>query len=276
MKLNYEPVYPKNYRDVKGKKVLLYSGGVDSECIRRLWRPDVLLYVDMKTRYSEEELSRIENNEFEGEVTVVKLPLTDWEDRRTHYIPSRNLILLTVAAEFGETLCLGATKDDIANDKTMEFLNVADQVLNLTHTEQTNSNGREIYVEKDFKQMSKVELLQACARSQPGALLELWENTFSCYTPNEYAPGKDRSCWHCKPCMRKALAFMAAGFELPHEAIWGVGVYMAHEGIRSKVNSGIYHKPEEAKLIKQFLVKYKEELKDLRTDEEMVRDFLAD
>lgn len=276
MKLNYEPVYPKEGRDLKWKKVLLYSGGVDSECIRRLWSPDVLLYVDMKTRYSAEELSRIENNGIEGEVTVVNLPLTDWEDWRTKYIPSRNLILLTVAAEFGEELCLGATKDDIANDKTMEFLDVAEQVLNLTHTEQTNSPGRKIYVKKDFKQMSKVDLLQACERLQPGALLELWENTFSCYTPNEYAPGKDRSCWKCKPCMRKALAFMAAGFELPHEAIWGIGLYMAREGIRNRVKLGIYHKPEEAELIKQFQIKYKEELKDVPTDEEMYRAFMAD
>jgi 7-cyano-7-deazaguanine synthase in queuosine biosynthesis len=276
MKLNYEPVWPEKYREVKGKRVLLYSGGVDSECIRRLWRPDVLLYVDMQTEYSETELSRIKNNEIKGEVTVVKLPLTDWEDSYTKYIPSRNLMLLTVAAEFGETLCLGATKDDIANDKTMEFLNVAEQVLNLTHTQQTNSSGRKIYVEKDFKQMSKVELLQACAHSRPEVLLELWENTFSCYTPNDRVLIRDHSCWGCKPCMRKALAFMAAGFELPPEAIHGIGVYIAYKGIRCDVEAGRYHKPEEAELIKQFQLKYKEELKDLPTDGEIGRMFLAD
>ena len=32
-------------------RVLLYSGGTDSWLIKELWHPDVLLYVDMKTRY---------------------------------------------------------------------------------------------------------------------------------------------------------------------------------------------------------------------------------
>ena len=38
--------------DTYNKKVLLYSGGMDSWLIDKLWKPDIRLYVDMNTRYS--------------------------------------------------------------------------------------------------------------------------------------------------------------------------------------------------------------------------------
>ena len=41
------------------KKVLLFSGGLDSRLQEWLIKPDVLLYVDMKTSYSDAELREI-------------------------------------------------------------------------------------------------------------------------------------------------------------------------------------------------------------------------
>ena len=67
------------------KKVLLYSGGMDSWLISRLWKPDVKLYIDMNTRYSKEEIKRLPKD-----VVIEKLDLSKWE-RNDKIIPLRNL-----------------------------------------------------------------------------------------------------------------------------------------------------------------------------------------
>ena len=41
----------------KETKVLLFSGGSDSVLISYLYKPDFLVYVNMHTRYSEEEIN---------------------------------------------------------------------------------------------------------------------------------------------------------------------------------------------------------------------------
>lgn len=38
------------------KKVLLYSGGMDSYLISKLWKPDVKLYVDLNSKYAKQEI----------------------------------------------------------------------------------------------------------------------------------------------------------------------------------------------------------------------------
>ena len=45
-------------------KILLFSGGSDSVLINYLWKPDYLVYVNMHTRYSEEEINKIKNSSF--------------------------------------------------------------------------------------------------------------------------------------------------------------------------------------------------------------------
>ena len=44
---------------MENKKVMLYSGGMDSWLISRIWKPDVKLYVDMNTKYSKQEIARL-------------------------------------------------------------------------------------------------------------------------------------------------------------------------------------------------------------------------
>ena len=41
------------------KKVLLYSGGLDSWLISQIWKPDMRLYVNMHTEYSQQEIDRL-------------------------------------------------------------------------------------------------------------------------------------------------------------------------------------------------------------------------
>lgn len=51
-------------------KVLLYSGGMDSWLIKRLWKPDECVYVDMHTEYSEDEKKRLD-----ADIRVIDFPL---------------------------------------------------------------------------------------------------------------------------------------------------------------------------------------------------------
>ena len=85
------------------KKVLLYSGGMDSWLIDKIWKPDVKLYVDMGTKYSQEEIKRLP-----ADVVVEKLDLSKWE-REDKIIPLRNMYLIGIATNYGNEICLGAT-----------------------------------------------------------------------------------------------------------------------------------------------------------------------
>ena len=75
-------------------KILLYSGGLDSWLISRLWRPDIKLYVDMKTKYSSKEISNLYKNE--DQFNLIDFTLGQWE-RDDAIIPLRNLYLIMVA-----------------------------------------------------------------------------------------------------------------------------------------------------------------------------------
>ena len=55
------------------KKVLLYSGGMDSWLIDKLWKPDIRMYVDMHTKYSYKEIAKIKK--FGLDVKIVDFPL---------------------------------------------------------------------------------------------------------------------------------------------------------------------------------------------------------
>lgn len=182
------------------KKVMLYSGGTDSWLIKEIWKPDVLLYVDMKTQYSAQELKRIEARG--EEVKVVEFPLGQWEDKDTAFIPMRNMYLLMVASNYGDEICLGATKEDAggSSDKDLDFLYEAERMLNRLWGKQSLYAGREIYIENTFARMTKQELLQQYL-AEGGNLKRFKEETFSCYHPVA-----DKECCHCKACFRKFSA----------------------------------------------------------------------
>ena len=56
----------------KETKVLLFSGGSDSVLISYLYKPDFLVYVNMHTRYSEEEINSRNRRlgRFGGDTTI--------------------------------------------------------------------------------------------------------------------------------------------------------------------------------------------------------------
>lgn len=220
------------------KKVLLYSGGMDSWLMSKLWKPDIKLYVDMKTRYSENELARVRK---EPGVQVVEFPLGQWE-REDAIIPLRNLYLAMVACNVTGSedveILIGATAGDRVLDKSPEFVNKATDLLSYLYTPQHwIPEGKKVRVCIDYKQYTKTDLLKMF-KEQGGDLEEAFTRSFSCYDPVD-----GHECWHCKPCFRKFTAFSEAGYEFSDDVARTVCSYIKTD-ILPDIEAGTYGRGE--------------------------------
>lgn len=239
------------------KKVLLYSGGMDSWLMSKLWKPDIKLYVDMKTRYSENELARIRK---EPDVQVVEFPLGQWE-REDAIIPLRNLYLAMVACNVTGSedveILIGATAGDRVLDKSPAFVAKATDLLSYLYTPQHwIPEGKKVKVCIDYKQYTKTDLLKMF-KKQGGDLEEAFTRSFSCYNPVD-----GHECWHCKPCFRKFTAFSEAGYEFSDDVARTVCSYIKTD-ILPDIEAGTYGRGEkEEHDIVDVYNKYKHLLKE--------------
>jgi len=127
-------------------KVLLYSGGVDSWLINKLWKPDIKLYININGAYNKEEIKHLP-----PDVIIIDFPLGIFEDKNTKYVPLRNLYFLMLASNYGDHICLGATSGDYgAIDKRPEFLDLAESIINYCLQKQSVSDGKKNYYRKKF------------------------------------------------------------------------------------------------------------------------------
>lgn len=192
------------------KKVLLYSGGMDSWLINKLWKPDYKFYINMHTEYSEEEINRLPND-----VKVIDFPLLNKYVLPNSIIPLRNLYLYLIASNetgFEDVeICIGALNGDRINDKSQEFADKLDDLLKFLYQPQQSQPGRKIKISMPFKNNSKRELCEKYV-AQGGKLRDIYEQSFTCYHPIE---GKE--CLSCKACFRKAIPFIVAGMEFTKE-----------------------------------------------------------
>lgn len=229
------------------KKILLYSGGMDSWLIRRLWKPDECLYIDMKTRYSERERSRLDSN-----IRVVDFPLGQWE-REDAIIPLRNLYLsMVVCNTFPDDdldICLGATAGDRVLDKSPDFSHKASDLLSYLWQTQHWTKGRKVNINIDFKNKTKTEMLAEYI-SRGGNIVDAWYGSFSCYNPVG-----DKNCGCCKPCFRKFVSFALNGMEFSRNEIEKTCEYIMRE-IYPAIQQGVYGRAREEEEIKQILAKY--------------------
>ena len=110
------------------KKILLYSGGMDSWLIDKIWKPDMKVYVNMHTRYSETEIKKLSSD-----VKIVDFPLGQWE-RDDAIIPLRNLYLIMIICNITNDedieICIGATAGDRVLDKSLQFRDKCEDILN--------------------------------------------------------------------------------------------------------------------------------------------------
>ena len=184
------------------KKVLLYSGGLDSWLIDKLWKPDVKLYVDTGSLGSKAEIPKLGSD-----VIVEKLDISKFElPERNYLLPLRNLYFCMLAMHYGDTICLGATSSSTNLDKNETFCKLAGDLLTYL-SPQVYKETKQINIVVPFKQYSKTDLLRMYKESG-GDLEEAFNATSSCYNPN-----KDGTmCKECSSCVKKLEAFRINGY----------------------------------------------------------------
>lgn len=226
------------------KKVLLYSGGMDSWLIDKIWKPDILIYVDMGTPYAEVERKRLPEN-----VKVVDFPLGQFE-LQNGIIPLRNMYLYMIACNLTEfedvEICLGALNGDRINDKSKQFIDLLNPVLSYLYEEQQSQSGKNVRLVMPFKEYSKRELLQMYIETG-GTLRTVYDSTFSCYHPQNGKP-----CLNCKACFRKAIPFIVADMEFTEAEKMKIAKY-ANEVVKNNMDDYTKDKGKEGEDCKAAL-----------------------
>lgn len=192
-----------------GKTVLLYSGGVDSYALAALYRPDVLLHVDVGTTYGNVEMERLAVPQgLHNRLQQVQLPHLGQFEVQDRVLPGRNAHLVLLAAHYGDTIMTGAMKDDRVGDQQVEFMVAMNEVLAQLYRPQFwLPEGRNVVLQMPAVHLTKSELVgdYVAAGHDAEALVR---DTFSCYYPLEGQP-----CHNCPPCRARLQAFRANGID---------------------------------------------------------------
>lgn len=247
-----------DYSKIKGKRVLLFSGGMDCYTINELEKPDILLYIDNHSKYSQVEkafLKRMqkERNLYPNLVFVDDFINMSDIERDDYIIPARNAYFILKAAEYGDEIILGATSGDRSTDKDKIFAKQMTDLLNHIYeaSHWVGKEARHITVNFKYKDYTKQDLLKALIErrkkelgislSDAKALVaeKLVKETISCY---DFQDDENREnkipCGICKPCTRKWLAILGA-------TGWDMGKFFA-------TNPRDYFTPE---VIEQWIAK---------------------
>lgn len=245
----------------KVTKILLFSGGSDSVLISHLYEPDYLVYINMHTRYSNEEIEKIKNSSFANDprLKIIDFPFLGQFERPDAIVPLRNLYLPMIICnvfseeEYGDLdICLGATAGDRVLDKSPKFAQDASELLSYLYSPQHwIPEGRNIRINIDFKQYTKTDMLKLY-KDKGGDVEALFYDSFSCYDPVD---GKE--CWQCKPCFRKYIAYALNGMKFDKEITETVISYIKRE-IYPQIEAGTYGRADEEREIKEILKRYEE------------------
>lgn len=187
-------------------KVLLYSNGLDSYIISKLWKPDVRIYVDMKTEYAQREIEKLPDD-----VRIVELPLAQFEQRHS-IIPLRNAYLFMVAATVVQDdeieIALGATQGDRLPDKVPKMCELLNPFFDHMFSGNIDFGKKKVRCVMPYKAYCKEDLVREYLR-QGGDIDTLVRETYSCYTPDE----NGQPCLHCKVCFRNFCSLLVNGWQ---------------------------------------------------------------
>ena len=184
------------------KKVQLYSGGMDSYIISKLWKPDVKLYIDYGTEQTKEEKKHLPDD-----VIIKELPIGEYQqDDGICTIPLRNLIFASIAINYGDEVAIGGLASDLHFDKKPEFAELTTKLFNSVM--QKERDHRTVKVSVPFANYTKTDLLIEFLKNG-GTIEELQANSWSCHTPNGDTPcGKCQACKARNNAINNALKIM--------------------------------------------------------------------
>lgn len=173
------------------KKVLLYSGGMDSYIIDRLWKPDVKLFIDYGTEQTAEERKRLPKD-----VIVKEIDLSQYiENDGINTIPLRNLLFANIAINYGDIVAIGGLKDDLHYDKTKKFAKQTTKLFNSVLSKEKSK--RKVKIVVPYRGFTKKELVQLYI-ARGGSIEKLQTESWSCHRPKD-----NKECGECIPCIKK-------------------------------------------------------------------------
>jgi len=194
------------------KKVLLYSGGMDSWLIDKIWKPDVRLFFNIGTANNKHELDVIKRSGVD--VKIIDMDLSHLEiPSENFYLPLRNLYFVAMASNYGNLIALGATASSTHLDKTEEFCEMTSSLINYLLSEKPHL-FEPVKVIIPFKDVTKTQLLRKYI-NEGGDIETAYRETFSCYNPVKGEP-----CMNCSSCMSKFVAFYNNGYKFDREDIF--------------------------------------------------------
>lgn len=206
-------------------KVLLSSGGMDSFLLAH--EPELEgakhVFVNVGQAYVTKEkiaaryVAKSAGAEF---IDVFGPDLCKFEHKPTGIIPFRNAELILCAAQHGEQIYMGVIADEVNSDKSPEFFNAMEMVLNISHRKQYWTEGREYSLLTPFREFSKTELVRRFLQ-RGGKLLHLLRSV-SCYSQQSTHCGRCSSCfkrWVALTCATGIDAMKLQAWER-HPAMW--------------------------------------------------------
>ena len=185
-------------------RVLLYSTGLDSYCLSKLYKMDELLFIISGTTDNQKERKLIEHAQ---NARQIHLPLGQWE-LENKIIPQRNAFFVLAAAQYGNEIFIGATKGDTTKDKDYVFKAQMENILNYFALDKHKVKVQDYpyTVHMPFKDMTKTEIIAAyLAKGFP--VEALMTESRSCYA------GGVLECGVCRSCLRKYVALTLNNIE---------------------------------------------------------------
>jgi len=189
------------------KKILLFSGGLDSYIAWHYLDKPKTVYFDTGVGYSEMEIKTIARLVPD---TLIDSSLRLYERQvglsSTAFIPMRNLYLAMLACHYGDEIVIAGLCDDNVNDKNAAIFIEFSRVL-------SELNCREIKVTSPFWDMTKADIVKWYL--DQGLPTDNLLQTGSCYTPELVSTTTfgDCYCGRCTCCFRKWVALWVNGIE---------------------------------------------------------------
>lgn len=189
-------------------RVLCYSGGLDSYCLRLINEYDKFVFFDLGTEEVEYEKLIIQDHVPEEKLEVVGLTdLAGFEmDNKT--IPLRNIIMAFLASNYGNVIHMGGTfgdrfnvrdGDEIAADMASALLNHFNGFgYDVDTMPQDHSRYR---VEFPVCHLTKGEILERAVQESVLGVGDIIRDSKSCHYGDE-----KMGCGECEDCLRNATA----------------------------------------------------------------------
>lgn len=226
---------------MRERRVLLYSGGLDSFIMSKLVSHDESLFILTGTEDNKLEWSRIIQSN--AKISILDFSFLSQFELPNKIIPFRNMFFAFAAAQYGSIILLASTKGDTTRDKDDLFAYLLSATLSyfaMGPVDKVRYAGP-CRVELPFRQCTKRQLVRLYLEAGFPAE-DLITQSFSCYFP---VAGNE--CGRCRSCLRKFVALalneIPSGFAHPTK-------YVLQEHLEESIQKG---RKEEAGDIRELL-----------------------